>query len=89
MKQLLTISQIEKCKKTFFENTYAQFNEVSSAKKEQILNTTPDFISYKKEQWWEDCMPDTKVESSRYWYTDKGVYRYSDHWKVVGKCAWV
>lgn len=35
--------------------------------------TKPDFISN---------------SGSQYWYTDKGVIRYSDHWLTVASCFW-
>jgi hypothetical protein len=29
------------------------------------------------------------VESSRYWYTKKGVYRLSSHWGQCASCSWL
>lgn len=26
---------------------------------------------------------------SKYWYSKKGVYRYSNHWGEVGSCIWI
>ena len=34
----------------------------------------PDYVSF---------------SGSRYWYTDHGVYRYSDHWGEVASCWWL
>ena len=32
--------------------------------------------------------PDFTSESSRYFYTDAGVYRVSNHWGLVASCSW-
>lgn len=31
---------------------------------------------------------ETKEPQSKYWFTEKGVYRFSDHWGKVGNCIW-
>lgn len=47
--------------------------------------TYVDFQSVQKPE----RKPDFISESgSEYWYTEKGVYRYSDHWNEVGTCIW-
>ena len=62
-------------KNTYFCSTIANFKEVEN---EEILNRMKkcdvDFQSY---------------ASSRYIYTEDGVYRYSDHWNSgVASCSW-
>lgn len=62
-------------KHNYFEQSFGQFHLVNEG-----INREPDYISY--------CKKDPKKVSSRYWYTQMGVYRESDHWGRVGKCAW-
>lgn len=60
-------------KNNFFESTVANWERVEKPKRE------PDYISR-----------DSKGKiSSKYWYTDEGVYRESNHWgKNVATCDW-
>lgn len=36
----------------------------------------------------EPILTDSDEVSSRYWYTEDGVYRRSNHWRKVAKCRW-
>lgn len=58
----------------FFLGTEAEFKNVTGEEKEEIAAINPDYVS---------------DSGSRYWYTDNGVYRESDHWgKGVASCDW-
>ena len=62
-------------KDNFFENSIGEWDLQKSAPRRQ-----PDYISYNKR---------TGKISSRYWYTDEGVYRKSNHWGTdVASCSW-
>ena len=73
----------------YFENTFCQFNLVKS-NAEDILRKEPDFISYKKTR--NDISGKVEITSeisSRYWYTEKGIYRESNHWgRRIATCSW-
>lgn len=62
-------------KNNFFENSVGFWD-----KKSRKPAGEPDHISYNRR---------TGKVSSKYWYTDKGVYRQSDHWgSDVASCSW-
>ena len=62
-------------KDNFFENSVGEWDLKKSAPRRK-----PDYVSYNKR---------TGKISSQYWYTDKGVYRKSDHWgSDVASCSW-
>ena len=62
-------------KENFFENSVGWWDKKSAPPKRE-----PDHISYNRR---------TGKVSSRYWYTDKGVYRKSNHWgSEVASCSW-
>ena len=59
----------------FFENSVGFWDKKSSPPKRNA-----DYVSYNRR---------TGKISSRYWYTEKGVYRKSDHWgSDVASCSW-
>ena len=67
------------------------FQEVSEAgtaiNKDNYFKNT--FIDWKITKA-PDRQPDYKSDSgSEYWYTDKGVYRRSNHWGTVATCTWL
>lgn len=67
----------------FFQNSVGFWAQKSSAPKRE-----PDFDSSKM-RWDRSGYPMSKTKGSRYWYTDKGVYRKSDHWGGgVASCSW-
>ena len=59
--------------KDFFRYTVAVFT-TAMPNISDILHKKPDFVS---------------ESSSKYWYTDEGVYRMSDHWSEIRTCVWV
>lgn len=59
--------------KDFFRYTVAVFT-TAMPNIRNILGKEPDF---------------TSESGSKYWYTDEGVYRMSDHWGEVKTCVWV
>lgn len=77
---------------TFFTKTAANFENADF----DFKNTLPSYVSLKKESHYyndEDDMYlpreyDSNV-SSVYFYTEKGVYRLSNHWGEVSTCTWV
>ncbi len=68
-------------KSNFFNNTKARW---------QIVEKLPTGLDFDK-----PCFISTpKIRQrskyqSRYWYTEEGVYRLSDHWGLIGSCKWV
>ena len=67
----------------FFQNSVGFWVKKSSAPKRE-----PDFDSSKM-RWDRNGYPMKQTKGSRYWYTDKGVYRKSDHWGGgVASCSW-
>lgn len=90
-------------KNNFFENTKADFTHVFSrpdrepdyiSYKNSYYDYT-DFLKSKNITEIEFSYDDFKALcnnykeiSSAYWYTDRGVYRQSDHWWQVSECDW-
>ena len=59
----------------FFENSVGFWEQKSSAPRREA-----DYVSYDRR---------TGKVSSRYWYTEQGVYRKSNHWgSDVASCSW-
>lgn len=69
----------------FFHSSSANFDVVNDNDPDfvQVSSKEPDFVS---------CTPNSDpmiVNSvSKYWYTDKGVYRSSNHWGAIAHCYW-
>lgn len=62
-------------KNNFFENSIGFWESKSSAPRREA-----DYVSYNRR---------TGKVSSRYWYTEDGVYRKSNHWgSDVASCSW-
>lgn len=60
-------------KDNFFENSIGYWDRTNKPRRE------PDYTSYNR----------YGEVSSQYWYTDKGVYRRSNHWGgEIGHCSW-
>lgn len=77
-----------KNKNNFFDNTFAVF-QISDIK--EIENLTPDYISNPYINIYHDGVKMVSSErfSSKYFYTEKGVYRLSDHWGECRSCFWL
>jgi hypothetical protein len=53
-----------------------------------FLNTIAEFKAVAKNLVKINKPDYESVSGSKYWYTQKGVYRYSDHWGNVASCYW-
>lgn len=75
--------------KNFFKESYARF---SLRNESNLPQREPDYISYVNAFEYDDEGNSTRVPtdkmSSQYRYTDKGVYRKSDHRWRVASCYW-
>jgi len=60
-------------KENFFTATRGIFSECNTPE------STPDYVSLDKR---------SGRVSSKYWYTETGVIRQSDHWGEVASCIW-
>lgn len=76
IKKEFTESKFQYDESNFFCGTIANFNEVRNEEiLNRMLNNQVDFES---------------DSSSRYIYTEAGVYRYSNHWNCrVASCSWL
>lgn len=90
--KIIKIKETNKTKENFFKNTFAIFQKVDN-----MPTSEPDYISYSRGKHtfigFDENDSIYEIEgkgeiSSQYWYTDKGVYRLSDHWKQSASCFW-
>ena len=92
-----------KTPENFYQNTYAKFTRVRmphrkpdyiSYKKIVLegfqmdsLKNHPEWSVIEK-TYYGDYLVQTDRISSRYWYTNEGVFRASDHWGNSASCFW-